>query len=498
LIAGSSVPLFSPGELLALVLKPRITEEDSLFAELLNAGELGSACVATVIQVMQPQHCNKYRASLVRVQLYIHYCCTCDGSSRSGISGTLLLWDRQLGIAALFDEGDTLYLQFPVWVSSYDAEDITNWTSDSANAVLMEVGPQSALFVHAAEVQPVNLKITAAALQLQLKNAANEEPSVSWLRTLPMNLTSYASAKIAAQAARAPVAINAEITDTIVCPQIEALKSTYVYALPLPVLLCDVAAGMRGLCCMVQILSYQSVRLEGAGNSHAANCLDRIGVIVDGWGRGSDVSVFRKESCSTQVGDFGCQNLYKISDGWGCCNLLLPCAENCPSTLLHKTVLLHGFDCNKLEPHNCNALVCHSQIVLMPHSSYQVLPITLNIGLAMSAASHGGATAAVAASMVLGRSMVSVPQDDSKIPCWVPSHALSATLLSVCEGIGAANCSVVLQDTTGAAIRLPCSSSSHPQLLSSQLLPLVGAKVVCVLTVKREEGHVQIEGIYRC
>jgi len=498
LTPDTCTPLHTPGELLALVIKPLASEGDALLAELLSAGDLGSACVATVIQVMEPQQCSKYRATLVRVLLYVHNCFSCDGRMRSDHRGILLLWDRQHGIAALFEEGDTLLLQSPIWVSSYDADDIADWGCGTENPILLEVGPQSVLFIHQAELQPADLYLRAASLQ---QFSPENEHSLDPPRSLPISLHSCTSANITDHALRAPVAIAAATTHAAaaVCPRIEALELTFVHALPLPMLLCDAAAGMRGLCCMVHIVSFELVRAESSVNLQASMGRAECQVIRQGQGRGSDMSVVRCQACPK---DAACCNgfaMYIVSDGWGTCNLLLPLVTHNPSQLLHKTVLLHGFDCRELVlfggSSGCNdrAVELNRRIILMPHKFCRVLPVTLNIGLALSAAHHE----TLPSIMPIVATLKTMVAARSASHTWSPSHAVATILLSVLDGVGATGCSVVLQDTIGCVIQLPCSISL-PQLQAAQLLPLVGASVVCILALERVREDVQVEGIYRC
>ena len=499
---------------MALVLKPHASENDALMVDLLNAGDLGSACIATVIQIMTPQSCPKYSAGLVRVVLYIHNCCNSDGTTRSDCRGILLLWDRQQEIAALFEEGDTLLLQFPVWVSSYDADDIAGWASGVVNPVLLEVGAQSVLFVHPAELQPAVLTMMAGKLPFSLSCPGDENAGVCQMPNVPINLHSCLSARITTGTLplRAPVAIvaDAAATDAVVCPQIEALDLTFVHALPLPILLCDVSAGMRGLCSLVQVLSCECVHVESAAAARAAKGLGKSRIIVHGGGRGCDLSVSCAGGCAKEQkeqGAISCQNMYKISDGWGVCNLLLPPDMYDPSMLLQKTVLISGFDCRALVTSNDvnGASVCSEDselrrcVVLLPQSCCRVMPIAANIGLALSAAAHNGAFSEVISALELlagGKSMVAVPRVCSSSPTWFPSHAVAATLLSVMEGIEEAGCSVLLQDRNGCVIQLTCSLST--ELQAAELVPLVGSSVVCVLTLKTSTECVQVEGIYRC
>ena len=504
LIPDTSTPLHTPGELLALVLKPHTSEEDALLVELFSAGDLGSACVATVLQVMQPQHCSKYRAGLVRVLLYIHNCCGCDGRMTSDRRGILLLWDRQHGIAALFEEGDTLLLQLPVWVSSYDADDIADWGCGTANPILLEIGPQSVLFVHPADLQPVELPLMAA--RLQLSSLENECSSVS-PRSLPISLCSCSSANITAHSVRAPVAITAATTNaaTVVCPRIEALDLTFVHALPLPMLICDAAAGMRGLCCMAQILSFELVRAESCVSLQPSIGQAEFRVIVQGAGKASDLSVVPFDISPAEEVRCNGFAIYQVSDGWGTCSLLLPLVTHSPSQLFQKTVLLQGFDCRELVTYGCstgcieNAFELHRSIILMPHKSFRVLPITRNIGLALSAAAHHGAPSIVPTIAALkgGKSTVAMPHGCSKSHAWSPSHAVTMTLLSVLEAVGATGCSVVLQDKMGVVTQLPCSNSLR-ELQAALLRPLIGASVVCILALERVIQDVHVEGIYRC
>jgi hypothetical protein len=501
-IPDTSTSLFSPGEAIALVLNPHTSEKDALFVELLNAGDLGSACAATVVQVMQPQNCSKYRAGLVRVLLYIHNCCGCEGTVRSDCMGVLLLWDRQLAIAALFEEGDTVLLQFPVWVSSYDADDVADWASGAANPILMEVGPESMIFVHPAQLHSVSLSMMAGKLPLLMQPSGDENTPAVPSRTIAINLHSCTSARIATQAARAPVAVGNDAVgaETVVCPRIEALGLTFVHALPLPMLLCDAAPGMRGLCCMVQILGFEAVRVESATNSQALSGADKIGMIVQGGGRGCDVVLFG----SGLPEETGCHHrMYKISDGWGTCHLILPLAAHNPSTLIHMTVLLNGFDCRELvsqrDSSNGGQDSKCTRVVLMPHSTSRVLPISLNIGLALSAAAHNETLSAISPSIATSagfKSMAAVTHVCSTSPSWYPSHTVAASFLSVLEGNRYEGCRVILQDKFGDVIQLPCSSL-QPQLLAAQLLPLVGSSVVCVVTFERSGGRFQIESIYR-
>ncbi len=507
MIAGTSgpLPLFSPGESMSLVLKPHASENDALMVDLLNSGDLGSVCVATVLQIMQPQSCTKYRAGLIRVSLYIHNCCNSEGSPSSDCRGILLLWDRQHGIAALFEEGDTLMLQFPVWVSSYDLQDIADWACGIANPVLLEVGAQSVLFVHPAVLQQVVLTVTAGKLPLSSRHPEKENALVSQPQIVPINLNSCTLAKNAPQLFGAPDAIVADTAcaDAVVCPRIEALDLTFVHALPAPMLLCDAAAGMRGLCSLVQILSCESVRLESATTMQVAQGLGNSRTIIHGGGRGCDLSVSCAEGDSKEEGISSSQYMYKISDGWGFCNLLLPLAIYSPSMLLHKTVLLDGFDCRDLVTRSGSVVGSeHSElrrcVVLMPNSYCRVLPITLNIGLALSAAAHNCTFTAVIPAIESStgiKSMVAMPRVCSSP--WFPSHAVTATLLSVLEGTEAeaAACGVVLQDKSGNVIRFTCSSLH--QLQAVQLLPLVGSSVVCVFTLKKAAESIQVEGIYR-
>ena len=503
LIPDTLTPLFSPGESFALVLTPHISDKDALLVELLNVGDLGSACVATVVQVMQPKNCSKYRAGLVRVMLYIHNCSDCDGAIRSDCRGILLLWDRQHGIAALFEEGDTLLLQFPVWVSSYDADDIAEWACGATNPILLEVGPQSVIFVHPAELTPVNLPMTAGQTSLLHSNPHNDNTLMAaHLRSLPVHLHSCSSARITVQPVRLPVAItvvDALDTEIVVCPRIEALDLTFVHALPLPMLLCDAAAGMRGLCCVVQILSFESVCLESVASAQVASSSpSKVGIIIHGEGKGSHVCVSRVESCSKEKSICDIHYcMYKICDGWGLCQLILPRAMFDPSMLLHKTVLLYGFDCRELVANSCSdnceqMAQLYRPIVLMPHTSCRVLPITLNIGLALSAAVHNSASAVEL--LAVFKSMLATGFCSKG---WVSTYAVEVSLKSVLEETGAAHCSVLLQDKMNREIRLPCSTS-HYQLQAIQLLPLVGSSVVCVLSLDRFGEYIQVEGIYRC
>ena len=426
--------------------------------------------------------------------------------------GVLLLWDRQLGISALFEEGDTLLLQFPVWVSSYDADDIADWACGAAHPVLMEVGPQSALFVHPAQLHPVVLPLTAGNLPLLTQHLGNENASVP-PQSMTINLHSCPTAIITTQAARAPVAIVAGATaaESVVCPRIEALGLTFVHALPLPMLLCDAAPGMRGLCCMVQVLGCEPVRLDSAANAQVAGGNGKIGTIVQGGGRGCDVSLYSDillcgPGCPQDASSRnGCHYMYKINDGWGCCRLILPVAMHHPSALIHKTVLLHGFDCRELVSHSDlfnrsqDSAPC-ARVVLMPHGCCRVLPITLNIGLALSAAAHDDSFSAIlpAISPSAGGSLVAaVPRVCAASLVWVPSLTMTARLLSVLEGNAAEACRVVLQVNFGNVIQLPCSSL-HPQLQATQLRPLLGSSVVCVFALERSKGHFQVESMYRC
>jgi hypothetical protein len=505
MIPGTLNPLFSPGESLALILKPHTSENDALMVDLLNVGDLGSACVATVVQIMQPQSCTKYRAGLIRVLLYIHNCCNSEGTTRSDCGGILLLWDNQHGIAALFEEGDTLLMQFPVWVSSYDADDVAGWGCGLANPILFEVGAQSVLFVQPAELQPVVLNLTARKLSLSTCHQENENTLVSQPLYLPINLHSCASARITAQNLRVPVAIvsDAAITENILCPRIEALDLTFVHSLPLPLLLCDAAAGMRGICCLVRILSCELVSLDSPATAKVAKESTRV--IIHGGGRGSDLTVSRADGQSKENGINNRQYLYKISDGWGFCDLLLPLSVYNPSMLLHKTVLLDGFDCRELVARSGSSVCIEDSelrrhVLLMPHSSCRVLPITSNIGLALSAASHHRTYSAVIRaiqSLSGGKSKVAEPRVClTSHFVWSPSHAVAATLSSVLEGTGGAGCSVVLLDKNNVKIQLPCSSFHLVHAV--QLHPLVGSNVVCVLTLKSDGECVQVEGVYRC
>ena len=302
LLFGTSSPLFVPGDLLAIVLTPHEKAGDALVAELLRAGDLGSACVATVIQVMQPQDSRKYGARLIRVLLYIHDCCGCDGTMRSDRSGILLLWDHQLGIAALFQEGETLMLQAPVWVSSYDADDVSDWGCGTDNPILLEVGPLSVLLV-----TPIVLKA---------------------------------------------VAVTAE---AVVCPSIMALELTFVHALPCSMLLSDARAGMRGICCMVRIVSFTFVREASLDSAHVR--------VISGNGRGFDAGFIQSVDCSSLA-------MYKVCDEWGACSLLLPLETHNPNLLLHKTVILNGFD--------CRALVQCGSNILMPHTGWSCRQLPVN------------------------------------------------------------------------------------------------------------------------
>jgi hypothetical protein len=503
-IPDTSTPLFSPGESLALVLKPHASEKDALFVELLNAGDLGSACAATVLQVMQPQHSSKYRAGLVRVLLCIHNCCDCEGTVKSDCMGVLLLWDRQLSIAALFEEGDTLLLQSPVWVSSYDADDVADWACGTANPILLEVGPQSVLFVHPAQLHSFGLSMMAGKLSLSTQPWGVEHASFAPSLSMKVNLHSCTSARIVTHAARAPVAVvdDAAAAETVVCPRIEALGLTFVHALPLQLLLCDAAPGMRGLCCMVQILGGEAVHLESASRVQASAGADKIGIICQGWGRGCDVLIVGA-GCPE---DSRCRHrMYKISDGWASCHLILPLAAHNPASLIHKTVLLHGFDCREFVSQRDAASGFQNsslfpRIVLMPHSSFRVLPISLNIGLALSAAAHDETFSSIVSAMPVSggaASIAAVPRACSGNLSWLPAHTVTASLVSVFEGHGSEGCRVALQDKYGQVIQLPCSSL-HPQLLVGQLLPLVGSSVVCVITPERSGGQFQIESMYRC
>jgi hypothetical protein len=508
MIAGTSgpLPLFSPGESMSLVLKPHASENDALLVDLLNSGDLGSACVATVLQIMQPQSCTKYRAGLIRVSLYIHNCCNSEGTTRRDCRGILLLWDHQHGIAALFEEGDTLLLQFPVWVSSYDLLDVADWACGTVNPVLLEVGAQSVLFVHPAVLQRVVLTVTAGKLPLSSLHPENENAFLPQPQVVPINLHSCTLAKNAAQLLGAPTAIVADATfaNAVVCPRIEALDLTFVHALPVPMLLCDAAAGMRGICSLVQILSCESVRLESVATAQVAQGLENSRIIVHGGGRGCDLSVSCVEADSREEGISSSQYMYKICDGWGFCNVLLPLAISSPSMLLHKTVLLDGFDCRDLVTRSGSLVGSEDSelqrcIVLIPNSYCRVLPITLNIGLALSAATHHGTFTLVIPAMessTCNKSMVAMPR--VCLPRWFPSHAVTATLLSVLQETEAeaAACRVVLQDKNGCAVRFTCSSLH--QLRAVQLLPLVGRRVVCVFTLKRAADCIQVEGIYRC
>jgi hypothetical protein len=110
-----------------------------------------------------------------------------------------------------------------------------------------------------------------------------------------------------------------------------------------------------------------------------------------------------------------------------------------------------------------------------------VLPITSNIGLALSAASHYRTYSAFIPAMQSlsgGKSKVAAPRVClTSHVFWSPSHAVAATLSSVLEGTGGAGCSVVLLDKNDVKIQLPCSSFHLVHAV--QLLPLVVSNMSC-------------------
>jgi hypothetical protein len=176
-----------------------------------------------------------------------------------------------------------------------------------------------------------------------------------------------------------------------------------------------------------------------------------------------------------------------------------------PSSLIHNTVLLHGFDCRELVSHGDSInrgqdeALC-GRVVLMPHGCFRVLPITLNIGLALSAAAHSKHFSAIipAISLPAGDNLAAAgPRDCASSAVWVPSRVMTARLLSVLEGNATEACRVVLQVNFGEVIQLPCSSL-HPQLQAGQLLPLLGSNVVCVFALERSQGYFHVESVYRC
>ena len=255
----------------------------------------------------------------------------------------------------------------------------------------------------------------------------------------------------------------------------------------------DATAGMRGICCMVQMNSFEMVHIENCGN---VRNLDRTGcrVIVQGGGRGSDMLVFDSEFGSTEGGSCDCFAMYSISDEWGDCNVLIPLVQHAP-TLLLGTVLLQGFDCKELVTVDCaphchdNAVALLRSIILIPHNASRVLPVTRNMGLVMSAAAYNAACPSISLIIsALQSSMVTSPR------C-CPAYALTTTLRSVLAGVNTTGWSVVLQDDLGCEMTIICSSLLV-DLQAAQLFQLVDARVWCTLSMDRVSEAVQVESIY--